>query len=83
MKRTILGIAVLALAFSAPIGVAAGRGESVHTFAGAAAGAGDIEFGPFVLQDDGRMYLTDISGTTDARLIIGQLGAPMWPPPSS
>ena len=29
MKRTILGLAVLALAFSAPAGVAAGRGESV------------------------------------------------------
>ena len=29
MKRTMLGLAVLALAFSAPVGVAAGRGESV------------------------------------------------------
>ena len=29
MKRTMLGLAVLALAFSAPVGVSAGRGESV------------------------------------------------------
>jgi len=29
MKRTLIGLAVLALAFSAPAGVAAGRGESV------------------------------------------------------
>ena len=33
------------------------------------------------MQDDGRMYLTDVSGTTEARLIIGQLAAPVWPPP--
>ena len=29
MKRTLIGLAVLALALSAPVGVAAGRGESV------------------------------------------------------
>ena len=57
-------------------------GTLLHTFSGTAPGAGDIEFGPFVLQDDGRIYLTDISGTTEARLIIGQLGAPVWPPPT-
>ena len=57
------------------------QGTLLHTFAGTAPGVGDIEIGPFVLQDDGRVYLTDISGTTEARLIIGQLGAPVWPPP--
>ena len=56
-------------------------GNLLHTYPGTAPGAGDIEFGPFVIQDDGRMYLTDISGTTEARLIIGQLEAPVWPPP--
>jgi hypothetical protein len=50
-------------------------GTLLHTFAGTAPGAGDIEFGPFVIDDEGRMYLTDISGTTEARLIIGQLNA--------
>jgi sugar lactone lactonase YvrE len=56
-------------------------GTLLHTFAGTAPGTGPIEFGPFVIDDDGRMYLTDISGTTDARLVIGQLGDPLWPPP--
>ena len=57
-------------------------GTLLHTFVGTAPGAGDIEFGPFVIDDDGRIYLTDLSGTTEARLIIGQLGAPLWPPPT-
>ena len=57
-------------------------GTLLHTFDGSATGAGDIEFGPFVLDDDGQMYLTDLSGTTDARLIIGHLEAPLWPPPN-
>jgi outer membrane protein assembly factor BamB len=56
-------------------------GNLLHTFAGTAPGAGDIEFGPFVIDDEGKIYLTDLSDSTDARLIIGQLGAPLWPPP--
>ena len=55
-------------------------GTLLHTFVGTVPGAGEIEFGPFVLDDDGRMYLTDLSATTEARLIIGRLGAPVWPP---
>jgi outer membrane protein assembly factor BamB len=58
-----------------------GDGTLLYTFAATAPGAGDFEFGPFVIDDDGRAYLTDISGGTEARLIIGQLGAPLWPPP--
>jgi DNA-binding beta-propeller fold protein YncE len=55
-------------------------GELLATYAGTAPGAGDIEFGPFVIDENGRMYGADISGTTDGRLIIGQLKAPIWPP---
>jgi sugar lactone lactonase YvrE len=33
-------------------------GTLLHTFAASAPGAGDIEFGPFVIDDDGRIYLT-------------------------
>jgi outer membrane protein assembly factor BamB len=58
------------------------EGTLLHVYEASVPGAGDIEFGPFVIDDDGRMYLTDLSATTDARLIIGQLGAPLWPPPS-
>ena len=57
-------------------------GRLLYTFALRAPGAGDIELGPFVIDDDGRMYLIDLSEATEARLIIGQLGAPLWPPPS-
>jgi outer membrane protein assembly factor BamB len=59
-----------------------GEGTLLHIFAATAPGVGDIEFGPYVIDDDGRIYLIDLSGTTEARLIIGQLGAPLWPPPT-
>lgn len=62
--------------------VIARDGTLLHMFDATAPEAGDIEFGPFVVDDDGQMYLTDFSGATDARLIIGQLGAPVWPPPT-
>jgi sugar lactone lactonase YvrE len=55
-------------------------GELLATYAGSAPGAGEIEFGPFVIDQNGRMYAVDISEATDARLIIGQLTAPIWPP---
>jgi hypothetical protein len=35
-----------------------------------------------VIDDDGRIYLVDLSAGTDPRLIIGQLDAPLWPPPT-
>ena len=35
-------------------------GTLLHTFALTAPGAGDIEFGPFVIDDDGRIYLIDL-----------------------
>ncbi len=57
------------------------EGTLLHTFVLTAPGTEDSEFGPFVIDDDGRIYLTDLSATTEARLIIGQLGAPLWPPP--
>jgi outer membrane protein assembly factor BamB len=57
-------------------------GTLLHKSLVTAPGLGSMEPGPFVLRDNGTMYLTDISGTTEARLIIGQLGAPLWPPPA-
>jgi outer membrane protein assembly factor BamB/DNA-binding beta-propeller fold protein YncE len=57
-------------------------GTLLGTYAATASGVGEIELGLFVLDEDGRMYLADLSGTTEARLIIGQLGAPLWPPPT-
>ncbi|HSL75606.1 MAG TPA: PQQ-binding-like beta-propeller repeat protein [Candidatus Limnocylindrales bacterium] len=58
-------------------------GELLATYAGTAPDAGDIEFGPFVVDENGRMYVADISGASDGRLIIGQLDAPIWPPAGS
>jgi hypothetical protein len=57
------------------------EGSLLHTFEASAPGAGDFEFGPFVLGDDGQMYIADLSGTTEGRLIIGRLSAPLWTPP--
>jgi sugar lactone lactonase YvrE len=53
-----------------------------HTFVMTAPGAGDREAGPFVIDDDGRIYLIELSITAETQLIIGQLGAPLWPPPT-
>ena len=58
-------------------------GTLLHTFVVTAPGAGEREFGPFVIDDDGRIYLIAFSDTAEAQLIIGQLGAPLWPPPPS
>ena len=57
------------------------EGTLLHRFAATVPGVGDIEFGPIVIDDDGRIYLTDLGAGNEARLIIGQLGAPLWPPP--
>jgi sugar lactone lactonase YvrE len=43
--------------------------------------AGRIEYSPFQIDGDGRMYVADIGGTMAGRLITGQLGPPLWPPP--
>jgi outer membrane protein assembly factor BamB len=55
-------------------------GELLATYAGSAPGAGEIEFAPFVIDENGRMYGVDMGETTDARLFIGQLTPPIWPP---
>jgi len=57
------------------------EGTLLHTFVLTALSAAESEYGPFVIDDDGRIYLVDLSAGTDPRLIIGQLGAPLWPPP--
>jgi outer membrane protein assembly factor BamB len=58
------------------------EGTLLNTFVLTALSAAESEYGPFVIDDDGRIYLVDLSGGTDPRLIIGQLGAPLWPPPT-
>ena len=57
-------------------------GTLLHTYVMTAPGAGEGEFGPFVIDDDGRIYLIAFSDNAEAQLIIGQLGAPLWPPPT-
>ena len=57
-------------------------GTLLQTFIVTAPGAGEREFGPFVIDDDGRIYLIAFSTGAEAQLIIGQLGAPLWPPPT-
>jgi DNA-binding beta-propeller fold protein YncE len=57
-------------------------GTLLHTFVMTAPGAGDREFGPFVIDDNGRIYLIAFSTNAESQLIIGQLGAPLWPPPT-
>jgi outer membrane protein assembly factor BamB len=58
------------------------EGTLLHTFVLTALSAAESEYGPFVIDDDGRIYLVDLSAGTDPRLIIGLLGAPLWPPPT-
>ncbi len=57
-------------------------GTLLHMFVMTAPGAGEREFGPFVIDDDGRIYLIAFSASAEAQMIIGQLGAPLWPPPT-
>ena len=57
-------------------------GTLLHTFILTAPDAGGREFGPFAIDNDGRIYLAAFSTSAEAQLIIGQLGAPLWPPPS-
>ena len=41
---------------------------------------GFVDVASFALDEDGRIYFADIGETTHARLVIGQLEAPLWPP---
>jgi hypothetical protein len=44
-------------------------------------GAGPVECATFALDADGRLYLGDIGGETEGRLVVAQLEPPIWPPP--
>lgn len=54
-------------------------GAPLFTISNDYPGLGRLEFGSFVLDREGRIYIADIGGGTAGRLIVAQLEPPIWP----